>query len=101
MATKVVTATEEKQYNNEDKLVEFAESLHTKPLWKQMAKLIPPLPNPTCIPHIWRYSNIRPSLLSAGDLVSEKQAERRVLMLINPARGTSEDSPCSSRQDTC
>ncbi|KAH8691508.1 RmlC-like cupin domain-containing protein [Talaromyces proteolyticus] len=62
------------------------EKLQAKPLWKQMAKLNPPLPNPSCVPHIWRYDLIRPSLLKAGELVSESQAERRVLMLVNPAR---------------
>ena len=66
----------------EDELLDAAEKFHTKPLWKQMAKLNPPLPNPRCTPHIWRYDEIR-----AGELVSEKQAERRVLMLINPSRG--------------
>ena len=35
---------------------------------------------------IWRYDEIRPTLLKAGELVSESQAERRVLMLVNPAR---------------
>ena len=58
-----------------------------KPLWLQMNRLNPPLPNPKCQPHVWEYEKIRPSLLEAGRTVTEKQAERRVLMLINPARG--------------
>lgn len=61
--------------------------LHTEPLWTRMATLNPPLPNPSCVPHVWRYDQIRPSLLRAGDPVGESQAERRVLMLVNPARG--------------
>ena len=73
--------------NTEEELLELADRLNTKPLWKQMAKLNPPLPNPRCTPHIWRYNEIRPSLMRAGELVTEKQAERRVLMLINPNRG--------------
>lgn len=71
----------------EEELLDAAAKLHTKPLWKQMAKLNPPLPAPRTTPHIWRYDEIRPSLIRAGELVSEKQAERRVLMLINPSRG--------------
>lgn len=63
---------------------------HTKPLWLQMTRLNPPAPNPQCIPYVWDYSRIRPSLLKAGDLVTEKQAERRVLMLVNPNRGRQE-----------
>lgn len=73
----------------EEELLDAAEKFYTKPLWKQMAKLNPPQPNPRCTPHIWRYDEIRPSLIRAGELVSEKQAERRVLMLINPSRGNS------------
>lgn len=73
---------------DEKSLLEQAEKLHTKPLWKQMNRLNPTLPNPTTIPYIWRYDHIKPSLIRAGELVDECQAERRVLMLVNPARGT-------------
>jgi len=72
-----------------EQLLSELESTNTMPLWTQMAKLNPPVPNPKCVPHIWRYEQIRPSLLRAGDLITEKQAERRVLMLVNPARGVS------------
>ncbi|CAN9186660.1 unnamed protein product [Alternaria alternata] len=67
-------------------LLKTAAAQHTKPLWAQMARLNPPLPNPKCIPHVWEYDKIRPSLLQAGELITEKQAERRVLMLVNPER---------------
>jgi gentisate 1,2-dioxygenase len=68
-------------------LLSNLESQCLKPLWAQMSKLNPPKPNPTCIPHIWEYDKIRPHLLQAGELITEKQAERRVAMLVNPARG--------------
>ena len=70
-----------------EQLLKMADGLHTKPLWAQMARLNPPLPNPKCTPHVWEYHKIRPSLLQAGELITEKQAERRVLMLVNPSRG--------------
>lgn len=70
-----------------EELVESALKVHTKPLWTQMARLNPPEPNPVCVPFIWRYEEVRPSLLRAGEVVTEQQAERRVLMLVNPARG--------------
>jgi gentisate 1,2-dioxygenase len=78
------------QHQNEvlpavENLLKAAEELHTKPLWAQMTRLNPPLPNPQCKPHVWEYAKIRPKLLEAGELITEKQAERRVLMLINPA----------------
>lgn len=93
MATQTTTISETNapartpaQDPNEE-LIENALKVHTKPLWTQMAKLNPPAPNPTAIPHIWRYDEVRPSLLRAGEIVPEAQAERRVLMLVNPARG--------------
>ncbi|KAH7357397.1 RmlC-like cupin domain-containing protein [Pyrenochaeta sp. MPI-SDFR-AT-0127] len=69
-----------------EQLLKTAENNHTKPLWAQMNRLNPPLPNPKCQPHVWDYEQIRPNLLQAGELVTEKQAERRVLMLVNPSR---------------
>jgi gentisate 1,2-dioxygenase len=93
MATQTATISETNapartsaQDPNEE-LIENALKVHTKPLWTQMAKLNPAAPNPTTIPHIWRYDEVRPSLLRAGEIVPESQAERRVLMLVNPARG--------------
>lgn len=81
-----------KDDETENLLSKLAE-LHTKPLWAQMAKLNPPVPNPQTVPHIWRYDEVRPHLLKAGELITAKQAERRVAMLINPARGMSPSQP--------
>lgn len=72
--------------DSEERLLAELDGTHVLPLWKQMNKLNPPAPNPRCAPHVWRYDDMRPHLLRAGHLVSEKQAERRVLMLVNPAR---------------
>lgn len=72
-----------------------AEKNHTKPLWLQMSRLNPPQPNPRCTPFVWEYSTIRPTLLKAGELVAEKEAERRVLMLVNPSRGNSPPPYCT------
>lgn len=69
------------------KLSDGMASVGTLPLWEQMKRLNPPAPDPQTIPHIWKYDEIRPLLLQAGELVTEKQAERRVLMLVNPKRG--------------
>lgn len=73
--------------DSEEQLLADLESSKTLPLWKQMARLNPPAPNPTTVPHLWKYKSIRPNLERAGKLVPESQAERRVLMLVNPARG--------------
>ena len=41
-------------------------------------------PAPIATPSIWRYAEVLPSLLEAGRIVPVEQAERRVLMLVNP-----------------
>ncbi|GAB1215856.1 hypothetical protein ATERTT37_005054 [Aspergillus terreus] len=74
-------------HDTTEQLLLDVEKSNTLPLWAQMTRLNPPEPNPTCIPFLWKYKTIRPNLLRAGKLITEKQAERRVLMLINPARG--------------
>jgi hypothetical protein len=66
-----------------EQLISQLDGTHTLPLWAQMAKLNPAEPNPRCTPHVWRYGEMRPYLLRAGSLITEKQAERRVLMLVS------------------
>lgn len=75
------------QIKNEEQLVEALKPLDVSPLWAQMKRLNPPAPNPQTVPFVWDYEKIKPYLERAGQLVTEKQAERRVLMLVNPARG--------------
>ncbi|KAH8700321.1 RmlC-like cupin domain-containing protein [Talaromyces proteolyticus] len=70
----------------EEQLLSAVKANNTLPLWAQMARLNPPEPNPVAEPFLWKYQSIRPVLLKAGELVDEQQAERRVLMLINPTR---------------
>lgn len=69
-------------------------SQHLEPLWSQMNAMVPPSPNPSSLAHLWRYADALPHLQSAGRLVPEEKAERRVLMLVNPSK--SESKPPSS-----
>lgn len=62
---------------------------HLEPLWLKMDAMVPPKPNPVAAPHIWRYECVLPHLLKAGEMVPAEEAERRVLMLINPKMGMS------------
>lgn len=55
------------------------------PLWSQMNMMVPPTPNPTAKPHMWKYQEALPHLETAARLVPEEKAERRVLMLVNPS----------------
>ncbi|HEY6643863.1 gentisate 1,2-dioxygenase [Povalibacter sp.] len=58
---------------------------HLKPLWEVLHSLVPPQPQPKCVPVLWKYSDLRGPLLEAGDLISAREATRRVLILENPA----------------
>jgi gentisate 1,2-dioxygenase len=49
-----------------------------------MGAIIPPEPTPHTQPALWTYDDMRPLLLEAGRLLTEKEAERRVLILENP-----------------
>lgn len=59
-------------------------SKNFEPLWSRMNAMVPPTPNPVARPHLWKYSSSLPDLETAAKLVPEEQAERRVLMLVNP-----------------
>ena len=54
------------------------------PLWEVLKGLVTPSPASICQPAIWHYQTIRPYVLEAGDLITAKEAERRVLILENP-----------------
>ena len=57
------------------------------PLWERKARLVP---GSDCVPAAWPYARMRPLLAEAAELITKKQAERRVLVMENPAlRGTS------------
>lgn len=58
---------------------------HLAPLWEALAGLVPDRPEPTAIAHHWDFNHLRQALLEAGSLISVEQAERRVLVLENPA----------------
>jgi gentisate 1,2-dioxygenase len=55
------------------------------PLWERYHGLLTPEPVIKAQPYIWHYEDVRASLLEAAGLISAKEAERRVLMLENPA----------------
>src|SRR5216684_4238631 len=55
------------------------------PLWEVLRALITREPATPCVPVLWRYDEVRPYLMRSGGLISAKEAERRVLILENPA----------------
>jgi len=67
----------------------FSESiggLNMMPLWERTGPL---RPGSRAVPAHWHYADVRAHLLRAAELISQREAERRVLVLENPAlRGT-------------
>jgi gentisate 1,2-dioxygenase len=55
------------------------------PLWDMMRKLAPHGPQGGGAPIHWDWNLLRATVLRAGELISAEQAERRVLVLENPA----------------
>ena len=55
------------------------------PLWKVLGQILTPEPRTRAVPHVWRWKELRPHLLRSGEVVTAAEAERRVLMLLNPA----------------
>lgn len=60
------------------------------PLWSVLGDLVTPEPRSKCQAYLWKYADARAALLEAGDLITAKEAERRVLIYENPGlRGQS------------
>jgi len=55
------------------------------PLWSVLKNLVPPRPRDDMAAAVWRYDDIRRYLMEAGELITAKEAERRALILENPA----------------
>jgi gentisate 1,2-dioxygenase len=59
--------------------------LSLAPLWEVLRGLVPPEPRSKAKAHKWDFASLRPLLLEAGRLLTAEEAERRVLVLENPA----------------
>lgn len=55
------------------------------PLWSVLSALVTPSPRTPAIAAAWSFDRIRPLLMEAGELITAEEAERRVLILENPA----------------
>ena len=54
------------------------------PLWQSLSRLVPPQPQPKAVPTLWKYDELRPYVMQAGELITAEEAVRRVLVLENP-----------------
>jgi gentisate 1,2-dioxygenase len=57
-------------------------ALNMKPLWERVMRL---KPGTAAVPALWRWKEVRPLLMHACEIITAREAERRVLMLENPA----------------
>ncbi|WP_457325923.1 gentisate 1,2-dioxygenase [Roseateles sp. P5_E11] len=55
------------------------------PLWEVLGALVPPQPRSPLQAALWRYAELREQVMEAGRLITAEEAERRVLILENPA----------------
>ncbi len=58
---------------------------HMTPLWEVLHALVPQQPATPCAAALWKYDQVRPYLMQAGQLITAEEAVRRVLILENPA----------------
>ena len=55
------------------------------PLWESLHALVLAQPASPALPYLWQYDEMaRPFLMEAGELITAREAERRVLILENP-----------------
>jgi gentisate 1,2-dioxygenase len=60
------------------------------PLWEVLGALVPKAPASPLQAALWRYADVRAHVMEAGRLITAAEAERRVLIMENPAlRGNS------------
>jgi len=53
--------------------------LHLSPLWEVLHALVPQKPTTPCVPALWKYEQVRPYMMRAGELITAEEAVRRVL----------------------
>ncbi|HKB61868.1 MAG TPA: cupin domain-containing protein [Burkholderiales bacterium] len=76
MASAVVANSDQARFSRE------IAALNMKPLWERVMRL---KPGTVAQAAIWRWKDTRPLLMRACELITARQAERRVLMLENPS----------------
>jgi gentisate 1,2-dioxygenase len=56
------------------------------PLWEVLKNIVTKEPVSKCKPAIWRFADVKRLMLEAGEVITPEEAERRVLVLENPAQ---------------
>jgi gentisate 1,2-dioxygenase len=77
-STLISTPEEREQFRAE------LERWNMGPLWLIYRTVLSREPSVHEVPYLWEWSVVRPRLLRAGELITAAEAERRVLMFLNP-----------------
>ena len=70
-----------------ERLYELLQETGMGPGWNKPEPSLYPLPKKNFVPAHWKYALAKPALDAAGLYVDTEQAERRNLILFNPAAG--------------
>ncbi|TGN95703.1 cupin domain-containing protein [Burkholderia sp. USMB20] len=84
MSAQADSAIKNLDANNTVTYREQLAALNVAPLWDVLKGLVPNEPRPKARPHAWQWAVMRDRLIESGMVVSAEEAERRVLMLMNP-----------------
>ena len=79
------STTSERANSQRESYYERLTPRYMAPLWTRLKALVPAEPKPIGVPHAWRYEDLRPYVLESATHISAEEAERRVLILENPA----------------
>jgi gentisate 1,2-dioxygenase len=80
-----MTSAPEPAQANEERLRERVAAVNLVPLWTFFKEWFSAEPQAHAVPHLWRYPDVRRVVMESGAAVSTADAERRVLVLENPA----------------
>lgn len=71
------------EIQDKDNYIAALPGYNVDPLWKSTT-VVPRKPSPAASTVLWKYSDLRPLMLSAARLINGQEAQRRVLILTNP-----------------
>lgn len=77
-------STQESGLDTSARAYEALEQASTAPLWRYYGGLFPEEPKSRAVPYLWRFAELRPWLMHFAGALSLEEAERRVVMLVNP-----------------
>jgi gentisate 1,2-dioxygenase len=87
-ATKPAQGTPDSKHNIEAMRQAFYDRIAKKdmaPLWKVMKSVVTKEPVTRVAPHVWHFDDVKSLVMESGGLITAEEAERRVLVLENPA----------------